>query len=69
MCRDFDTLCNIISEDVYFLLDEPVCARVGLNGFDEAQTRVWYKNNTDTVPYFIFLEELARYRPDLSPSS
>ncbi len=57
--RDFDTACNIISEDVYFMVGEPVCARIGRTSFDESQTQSWNNSTTTAVPYYVFLEEAA----------
>lgn len=54
---DFDTVCQLMSEDVYFMVGEPVCARLGRTSFDEAQTQSWNNSTTTAVPYYVFLDE------------
>ncbi len=57
--RDFETNCQVMSEDVYFMVQDPICARLGRTGFDEAQTSGWNNSTTTAVPYYVFLEEPA----------
>ncbi|MCA8927064.1 MAG: carboxypeptidase regulatory-like domain-containing protein [Alphaproteobacteria bacterium] len=57
--RDFDTNCELVSEDVYFMVDQPICARVGQTGFDEDQVNHWNNATTTAVPYYVFLEQPA----------
>uniref|UniRef100_UPI00263611AB SdrD B-like domain-containing protein n=1 Tax=uncultured Paracoccus sp. TaxID=189685 RepID=UPI00263611AB len=57
--KDFDTTCQIISEDVYFMVDQPICARIGNTSFGENQVNSWNNATTTAVDYYVFLEKPA----------
>ncbi|MFV0386166.1 SdrD B-like domain-containing protein, partial [Paracoccus sp. (in: a-proteobacteria)] len=57
--KEFQTDCKLISEDVYFMVDEPVCARLGRVSFDENPTTGWNNSTTTAVPYYVFLDKPA----------
>ncbi len=56
--KDFNTTCNLISEDVYFLVDEPVCATVGWKP-DDVFAHGWGNHNTVAPKYHVFLDKPA----------
>ncbi|MFV0359129.1 SdrD B-like domain-containing protein, partial [Tropicimonas sp.] len=57
--RDFDTTCTIMSEDVYFMMANPVCARIGRSSFDENFSQSWNNGGSSAVHYYVFLKEPA----------
>ncbi|MFV0361392.1 SdrD B-like domain-containing protein, partial [Tropicimonas sp.] len=61
LVKDFNTNCGLMSEDVYFMVANPLCARIGRESFFEDQAQEWPKATTEAVPYHVFLREPAPY--------
>lgn len=57
--KDFDTSCQLISEDVYFMVDQPICARVGMTSFNENQVNGWNNATTNAMQYRVYLDAPA----------
>lgn len=56
---DFDTTCNILSEDVYFIMtSNEVCATVARTA-DQGSSTVWNNSTTTAVAHYVFLDAPA----------
>ncbi|MFS4438940.1 SdrD B-like domain-containing protein, partial [Paracoccaceae bacterium GXU_MW_L88] len=61
--EDFDTTCEIISEDVYFMVaEDPICANIGRNANDTPdKDGVWNNGGPTAFTHYVWLKEAVDY--------